>query len=126
MDVRKPWSYGKDNRGWYLEQHQGTKWYVLVEEDARRFAACLNACRGFLTETLEDGLMCAAEDVLRRQRDEINRLREAMKEALESGEDGDWQSSRQALMTALVRNARANGQPPEATEQMNHAERLSR
>ena len=59
-----PYSYGEDNDGWYLESesvkaklgHGGQIAYCLSKNDARRIAACVNACEGVRTEHLENNL----------------------------------------------------------------------
>jgi hypothetical protein len=42
---------------------------------------------------------------------EIDRLRQAIVDAIEAGEDGDWQSARRGLMAALTPNAQVQPRP---------------
>ena len=53
------WKYGEDNDGWYLEREKpkGQLAHGLTEDDARRIAACVNACAGLGTAHLENIVM---------------------------------------------------------------------
>ena len=76
---------------------------ATAKENARRLAACWNACEGISTENLEYGL--PVKELVQQcneaiqQRDE---LLDAAIEALEAGQDGDWQSARKALAQSIA------------------------
>ena len=71
---------GEDNDGWYLERGASQIAYGLRHEQARRIVACINACVGFGTESLEryhnerkpeNGFGLHRQDKLEAQRDEM-------------------------------------------------------
>ena len=74
-----------------------------AEENSRRLVACWNSCEGISTENLEYGL--SVKELVQQcneaiqQRDE---LLDAAIEALEAGQDGDWQSARKALARSIA------------------------
>lgn len=82
----KPWSYGEDNDGWYVEKDGLQIAHGLSEEDARRIVACVNACAGLPTEVLERyklGVIGVDYKSTKQQRDE---LLAALERSLESFE----------------------------------------
>ena len=51
----EPWAFGEDNDGWYVEKDRDQFVYGLTEANARRIVACVNACAGISTESMEVG-----------------------------------------------------------------------
>jgi hypothetical protein len=46
------WGYGEDNDGWYVGPPGEQIGYAISESDAKRIAACVNACIGIPTDVL--------------------------------------------------------------------------
>ena len=51
--TEEPWSYGEDNDGWYVSTGDTQLAHGMTEADARRIVACVNACKGIDTDSLE-------------------------------------------------------------------------